>query len=280
MIKVFPKNCLVLPETWIDRFKGGDPFEQIFALQGKVYREQAGRQTLRLTFDGKGYFAKLYRGVGWREILKNLVHLNLPVTSAQVEWQSIKRLEKLGVKTMRLVGYGKRGKNPARLQSFVITEELTNTISLENFCRPWPSSPPPFFLKRGLITEVARIAKKLHDRGMNHRDLYICHFLLNVPPWPEGVDAGDLPLYLIDLNRMQTRRRILRRRRMKDIAALYFSSMDIGLTKSDLIRFMRAYTDKPLRASLEEDRNFWRQVGNRAVRLYKKVHGKDPRVTL
>ena len=276
----FLKDCLVLPEIWIDRFKGRDPFEQIFALEGKVYREQVGRKTLRVTFDGKRYFAKLYRGVGWREIVKNLFHFRLPVTSAQIEWRAIKRLEKLGVKTMRLVGYGKRGRNPAGMQSFVITEELAHTMSLENFCRHWPSSPPPFVLKRGLIMEVACIAKKLHDQGMNHRDLYICHFLLNIPPGPEGVEAGDLLLYLIDLNRMQTRRRTLRRWRVKDIAALYFSSMDIGLTKSDLLRFIRVYANKTLRVSLEQDRDFWRQVGKRAIRLYRKVHQKEPNVLI
>jgi heptose I phosphotransferase len=36
---------------------------------------------------------------------------------------------------MPLAGYGKRGINPAKIQSFVITEELTNTASLEDFCR-------------------------------------------------------------------------------------------------------------------------------------------------
>ena len=280
MINLFPRNCLVLPQIWMDRFKGRDPFEQIFALEGKVYREHEGRKTLRFTFDGKGYFVKLYRGVGWREIMKNLFHFSLPVTSAQIEWEAIKRLEKLGVRTMPLVGYGKNGRNPARIRSFVITEELDDTISLENFCRPWPSSPPPFVLKRALIMEVARIARKLHNQGMNHRDLYICHFLLNVPPRPERVEVGNLLLYLIDLNRMQTRRRTLKRRRVKDIAALYFSSMDIGLTKSDLLRFIHVYADKPLRASLKQDRNFWSHVGKRAVRLYRKVHGKDPRIAI
>ena len=265
----------------MDRFKGRDPFEQIFALEGKVYREQIGRRTLRVTVEGKGYFAKLYRGVGWREIVKNFLYLRLPVTSAQIEWQAIKRLEKLGVKTMRLVGYGKRGRNPARIQSFIITEELVHTMSLENFCRPWPSSPPPFVLKRMLIMEVARITKKLHDRGMNHRDLYICHFLLHVPSSGlEQIESGGPTLYLIDLNRMQTRRRTLRRWRVKDIAALYFSSMDIGLTKSDLLRFVRAYADRPLRTSFRQDRNFWRRVGKRALRLYRKEHQREPRVVI
>jgi heptose I phosphotransferase len=43
------------------------------------------------------------------------------------------RLTELGVDTMRAVAYGERGSNPARRQSFMITEELAPTISLEDF---------------------------------------------------------------------------------------------------------------------------------------------------
>jgi heptose I phosphotransferase len=229
--------------------------------------------------DGNGYFAKLNRGIGWKEILKNLVQWRLPVTGMQNEWRAVRRLEQLKIKTMTLVGYGKRGRNPARLQSFVITEELTNTLSLENFCRGWPASPPPLALKRGLISEVAKIARTLHEHGMNHRDFYLCHFLLDISEAPEGMDPQGLRLYLIDLHRMQIRRQTPRRWRIKDIAALYFSSMDVGMTPHDLFYFIQVYGNKPLRNSLEKDRRFWKKVRGRALRLYRKVHKRDPKNT-
>lgn len=275
MIKVFPKNCLVIPESWKTRFKGRDIFWKLYALEGKVYREQGGRKTLRFSLDGGSYFVKLNRGIGWKEIVKNLFQLNLPITGMQNEWQGIRRLKQLGIKTMTVVGYGKLGWNPARLKSFVITEELANTLSLENFCRDWPESPPKAAFKRGLVTEVAKIARTLHEHGMNHRDLYLCHLMLDVSEeGPKGKEPRPLRLYLIDLHRLQIRRRTSRRWRVKDIAALYFSSMDIGLSKSDLFRFIRAYTNKSLRATLEEDRSFWQGVKRRGIRLYRKVHGK------
>ncbi|MCP4664800.1 MAG: lipopolysaccharide core heptose(I) kinase RfaP [Deltaproteobacteria bacterium] len=280
MIHVFPKDRLVIPESWKKRFQGRDVFRALCTMEGKVYREQGGRKTLRFSLHGRRYFVKLNQGIGWKEIAKNLIQCRLPVTGMQNEWRGIRRLKQLGVRTMTVVGYGKRGWNPARLQSFVITEELANTLSLENFCRDWPGSPPEAALKRTLVTEVANIARTLHEHGMNHRDLYLCHFMLDVSPSPEGMDSRLLRLYLIDLHRLQMRRRTPRRWRVKDIAALFFSSMDIGLTRSDLFRFIRSYANKSLRASLEEDRPFWQGVKRRGIRLYRKVHEKDPGITL
>jgi len=267
---------LVLPKAWLERWDGKDTFEQLFALEGRVYKEQQGRKTLRFTLDGKHYFAKLHNGVGWKEIIKYLLQLRLPVLGAQNEWRAIQRLEQLGIKTMRLLGYGKRGWNPARLQSFVITEELANTLSLEKFCCDWPMSPPSYALKRALITKVAEIARTLHEHGINHRDFYICHFLLDISAGVERIDPRHLNLYLIDLHRMQIRRRIPWRWRVKDIAALYFSSMHIGLTSRDLLRFIRVYRNKPLRASLSEDKVFWWHVRRRGIALYRKTHKKNP----
>lgn len=265
-----------VPESWVERWQNQDLFEQIFALEGEIYRNKDGRKTLRFALDGKYYFAKLHKGVGWHTIIKYLLQLRLPVLSAENEWKAIQRLENLGIHTMRLVAYGKKGRNPASLHSFVITEELTKTESLENFCRTWPTLKTDYALKRALITEVAKIARKLHGNGMNHRDFYICHFLLDISGGKERIDPSNLTLYLIDLHRVQIRRRVPWRWRVKDIAGLYFSSMDIGLTRYDFLRFIRIYCDKPLKMSIRENKFFWWWVRRRAFSLYRKINEKGP----
>jgi len=225
---------IVVPEEWAKRWEGKDIFDMLFALKGKVYRNKEGRRTIRFTINGKNYFGKFHSGIGWKDLLKNLFQFRLPVIGAQNEWTAIRKLEKLGIKTTSLAGYGKRGINPAKMQSFVITEELTDTISLEDFCRDWQKLPPPYVLKKSLITKVAETARILHENGMNHRDLYICHFLLDLSSGI-GRDGGKKPdLHLIDLHRVQCRRYTPVRWKAKDIAALYFSSMDIGLTNRDI----------------------------------------------
>lgn len=61
---------LVLEEPFKRLWSGRDPFEAVEALQGKVYRELEGRRTLRTEVDGRGYFVKIHRGIGWGEIAR------------------------------------------------------------------------------------------------------------------------------------------------------------------------------------------------------------------
>ena len=265
---------IALPNDWIEHFEGRDIFDRIFGLKGEVYREQPGRKTLRFAFQGRHYFAKIHEGIGSKEMIKNLLQFRLPVLGAENEWRAIKRLDQLGINTTPLLGYGKRGKNPIQTQSFVITEELPQSVSLEDFCRDWPDSPPDHDLKRALITHVAEIVRTVHEHGLNHRDLYICHLRLDISSGMGSLDPRKLKIYLIDLHRMRISRSISRRSRLKDLAALCFSSMDIGLTDRDLLRFIRVYKDQPLRKCLSKDRFFWWQVKRRANALYRKYERK------
>ncbi len=237
-----------------------------FAIEGEVFREPAGsnRRTLRFECGGRGYFLKQHWGVGWREIFKNLLSLKAPVLGARNEWQAIQRLTGLGVETMQTVAYGEAGMNPATRRSFVVTRELESTISLEDYCADWVREPPPAPAKWVLIDRVAEMTAALHANGMNHRDLYICHFLLQ-QPWA-GPDE-PLHLYLIDLHRMQFRDRVPHRWLVKDLAALYFSALHIGLTRRDLYRFIRRYAGGRLRDELRKNAALWRQVSDRAWHL-------------
>ena len=267
---------LVLPPHWINNRQEKDVYSRLFALDGTVYRLKDGRKTIRFTRDGKHYFAKLYYGIGWKRLVKYIFQMRLPVLSAQIEWESIQRLNNLGIKTLQIVGYGKRGWNPAKLQSFIITKELSNSISLEDFCRTWPTDPVSPLLKRTMIRQIARITRILHENGMCHRDYYICHFLLDISKGKDRLDYQHLQLYLIDLHRVTLRRRISRRSRIKDLGALYFSCMDIGLSRRDLMRFIQIYRDQPLRAVMMRETAFWLQVKRRGHSLYRKIFQKNP----
>lgn len=266
---------IVLPSSWQQQWQGRDYFDVVLSLEGDEFRNMDGRRTFRFEKDGRGYFAKVYTGLGWKRILKSLLTFRRPpVLSAANEWRAIRRLEELHVDTMTLVGYGERGANPARRQSFIITEELTPTESLEDFCRNWANEPPPVALKRALVKKLAHISKQLHDHGVNHRDYYLCHFLLDLSMGREHLRADNLTLYLIDLHRVQFRRRLPQRWRLKDLAALYFSSMEIGLTQRDLYRFIQTYTGLPLRHALQEYASLWQRIARRGDQLMARYNRK------
>jgi heptose I phosphotransferase len=261
-------------------FQGRNVFEEILNLQGEVFRKHKNRETVRIIINGKKYFIKTHRKIGWREIIKNLFDLRLPVLGAENELKAIRMLEALGIETMKVAGFGVRGLPPAWLDSFLITEELTHTVSLENFSRGWTTHPPDVYLKWALIRNIASIAHRLHTHGINHRDFYICHFLLDIRTSDAKKDYEGMHLYLIDLHRVQMRKHTPKRWVIKDIAGLFFSSMDIGLTRRDLFRFMKAYTGKPLREALRDDQKFWELVSRRAITLYKRHFNRLPAMLL
>ncbi|MEO4045476.1 lipopolysaccharide core heptose(I) kinase RfaP [Pseudomonas sp. CAU 1711] len=256
---------LMLAEPFQSLWAGKDAFVAVEALQGKVYRELEGRRTLRAEVDGRGYFVKIHRGIGWGEIVKNLLSAKLPVLGARQEWLAIRRLTEAGVPTMTAVAYGERGGNPARQHSFIVTEELAPTTDLEQLTLGWATQPPQPRLKRALLEEVARMTGTMHRAGVNHRDCYICHFLLHTD---RPITADDLRLSLIDLHRAQVRAATPRRWRNKDLAALYFSALDIGLTRGDKLRFLRAYFQRPLRDILRDEARLLAWLQRKADKLY------------
>jgi heptose I phosphotransferase len=259
------KNLVTLRPPFDRLWAGQDPFAAVDALHGQVFRELDGRRTFRVDVEGQGYFVKIHHGAGWKEIVKNFASLRLPVLGAANEWRAIARCEALGVGTMRAVAFGQRGANPARLHSFIITEELAPTVSLEDFCRDWPAAPPPPALKRALIARVADMARRMHEGGVNHRDFYLCHFLLHTAPAPT---PGSLRLSIIDLHRAQLRAHTPRRWRDKDLAGLYFSALDIGLTRRDGLRFLAAYFAAPLRVVLAREAALITHLQREAARLH------------
>lgn len=239
-------------------------FDQIMMLSGERFRQQEGRLTQRVYLGETTYFVKQHFGIGWREIFKNLTQLRWPVLSASNEWFAIKKLQKIGIQTPTLAAFGQRGINPGALKSFILTEELTHTISLELFCKDWKKTKPNFNFKKLLIQKIAEISKKMHTNGINHRDFYICHFLLKT----SSVLNDDLQLYLIDLHRAQIRKKTPLRWIIKDLAGLYFSSKDTGLTKRDLYRFIKTYSGTSLRFALNTQFSFWQNIKKRGDKLY------------
>ncbi|MCQ4287316.1 lipopolysaccharide core heptose(I) kinase RfaP [Pseudomonas stutzeri] len=262
---------LILAEPFMTLWAGRDPFEAVEHLQGQVYRELEARRTLRTEVDGRGYFVKIHRGIGWGEIFKNLSTAKAPVLGAGQEWRAIQRLHQAGVPTMTAVAYGERGGNPAAQHSFIITEELAPTISLEDYSADWLQNPPEPPLKRALIAEVAHMAGTMHRAGVNHRDFYICHFLLHTD---KPVRAQDFRLSLIDLHRAQTRTQTPRRWRNKDLAGLYFSALGIGLTRRDKLRFLQTYFQRPLREALRDEAPLLRWLESKADRLQSRYERK------
>ncbi|MFT5261094.1 MAG: UDP-glucose:(heptosyl)LPS alpha-1,3-glucosyltransferase [Gammaproteobacteria bacterium] len=269
-----PRNAsLYLNDELADAFVQPVNIGKVMATDGEVIREAPGRRTVRFKHADKRYFLKNHTGVGWGEILKNLSYFKKPVIGAQNEWHGIHHLKRLSIDTITPVGYGMTNKNPAKRQSFIITQALEDTVSLEDFCGQWATTPPEtkneLHYKRWLISKLAQIARDMHNSGANHRDFYLIHFLLKIVRMENGdLSTENSAVYLIDLHRMQLRKRTPYRWVVKDIAGLFFSSLDVNLSNRDLYRFMKAYRASSLRETLLNDSRFWENVRVRGHKVY------------
>jgi len=260
---------------WMDR----DPFLEISVISagapnGQIYRNKEGRRTLRFQHDNHSYFLKYHHGVGWREIIKNLLQLRPPILGARPEFDAARKLRELGIDTLTPLAYGCRGVNPARQESFLVTADLVNTISLEDYCKDWKASTPDFRVKQALIKRVGETARALHEHGINHRDFYLCHFLLEKNAQQKIQEGSAFRCYLIDLHRCTIRTKVPYRWLVKDIGGLWYSAMDAGLSTRDCYRFIKHYTGQSLRREI--NRSFWRDVIKNAEKLYRKDFGRAP----
>jgi heptose I phosphotransferase len=217
-------------------FEGRDPFEVVRRLEGEMFREMPGRRTLRFAHAGKRYFLKYHDAMGWKAWMLQRLSFKPLIVGAQNEVHAILEVARMGVSTMTLAAWGVRGDHPSRQESFVITEALEDTVSLEDACKATAGVRPSEDIWHDLVDRLAMIAATLHGRGWVHKDFYICHFLM---PREEGWNA---PLHLIDLHRMTQETRGLQRWVVKDVAALMYSFAEVGWHDAALRRrFLDSY---------------------------------------
>lgn len=265
---------LELLEPFASAWDGRDPFVEVDQLDGETFKEKDNRRVFRFELAGQSWFAKVHHGVGWREIFKNLVSLRTPILSARNEWRAIREFERLGVPTLEPAAFGEKGFNPAARDSFLITREVEQFITLEDLAARWAEVSDPVRLKRALIDHLAVLSRTLHDNGVNHRDFYLCHFLLEIPDGIEGILDRPLLIRVVDLHRaMIFRGQVNTRWREKDLGALLYSSMHIGLTRRDIYRFIRGYTGLPLRQALAQRHTLWRRVWRRTRAFHMEGYG-------
>ena len=199
------------------------------------------------------------------------------MTSARLEWVGIGRLRALGVPTLNVVGRGIRGNAPAHEESFVVTEALEGMISLEQLTQNWGELPARqrLALKRELIRQVATIARTIHCNGLNHRDFYLCHFLVKDRDWNTWQTDESLVLHVIDLHRMQHRPSVPNRWWVKDVVGVLFSALDCDLTSNDLLLFSKIYWDCPARELIGEKRGVLQKIYQKARKLYASIHDRE-----
>lgn len=149
-------------------------------------------------------------------------------TPADDEATGLRALQIEKIPTAPLVGWGRVEDG----RSFVILEDLAGFRAADRLIEGGVSF-------ERLLGPTAELAGKLHDSGLHHRDLYLCHFFAKIEG--EAVDVR-----LIDAARV---RRLpgwpLRNRWIvKDLAQFWYSALRLGISDALRMRWLERYAEQ------------------------------------
>jgi len=165
-------------------------------------------------------FLKRHTRPPLKEYIKPLVRLTKPMIGAESEWHAMFAFRRHKVPTMTPLVLGKKGG-----RSFTMTLGIEGCVRASEWFREHCLSSPSAFIKRSrcvLIVELARVVRTMHQAGLNHQDLYLCHFLVRF--------TNDRPdVFVIDVQRaMKHKGRLPDRWRIKDLAQFNYSAVSLN----------------------------------------------------
>jgi heptose I phosphotransferase len=214
---------------------GLNSFDDFMRLKGMVAKSAVReRLTQRLDLDGVTVYLKKHFFPGIREILKNLVRFRFPL-GALNEWQALLAFHTHNIPTMTPICAGRKPLFwKIDKESFLLTDDLGDTTRLNDFLKEHGSIPcrgKVLETKKRILEDLADITRRMHSVGINHRDYYLYHILMD----------NNQRLYIIDLHRVTVRDKVGKRWMVKDLAALLFSSLAVPVTSGQRLAFYKRY---------------------------------------
>jgi hypothetical protein len=232
------------------RVVGSDWPERVMAVTATDdFHAKQGRSTGRWLVQGNGgelavYLKRHYQLPRWRGLLA-AVWPSVGWSPALQEWRHLEWARQQGFPVPAAVAACEYIGPWGRLQSFLAVEELADMQALHQAIPAAATQLDPVRFrrwKRGLIAEMARLARALHGQRRFHKDFYLCHFYI------PRADIGRLPaewrgrVHLIDLHRLRHHSRLSWLWKAKDLAQLLYSSDIPGIDNRDRVLFWQLYT--------------------------------------
>jgi heptose I phosphotransferase len=226
---------------WADRVMAESVPDRFHAKQGR----SIGRWTL--SHDGRTLVVYLKRHyvLPRRHGLLAAIRPSRAWSPGLQEWEHLNWARANGFPVPRTPAVGELLDPWGRLQSFLAVEELPDMLPLHEAIplaqRRLPAAKFARW-KRGLIAELARLARELHRRSAFHQDLYLCHFYVADADCAAVPAAWPGRVFMIDFHRLARRRLGRRWWQAKDLAQLLYSTFGVpGVTPRDRARFWKLY---------------------------------------
>src|SRR3954451_369343 len=156
-------------------------------------------------------------------------------TPAEDELKGHRALTFERIPTAPLVGWGRLTDG----RSFTVWQDLAGYLPADRLI----DSGSVAFDR--LLAPTADLTAQLHARGLHHRDLYLCHFMVRVHAGA-GDGRGTAPgvdVRLIDTARVRRLGGLLTRRRwiVKDLAQFWYSTTKLPVTDDQRLAWLDRY---------------------------------------
>lgn len=184
-------------------------------------------------------YVKRYLRTPWRVQFDRIFRQSPRHSRAWWEFHQSEWLTQRYVPVVQAIAVAEDVRGCLERRSAVIFEPVQG----DAFDRVWPKivatraalTRPP--ARHELARGLARFISAFHQTGACHRDLYLCHVFADVDP-----GARRAPRFaLIDLARVHRPRFRRIRWIIKDLSQLDTSAQQLGLTRTDRLRFLVTY---------------------------------------
>lgn len=194
-------------------------------------------------------YLKEYRFPTFGERLKHLFG-----SPAHREWRTALRISELGISTFEPLAVGTLRRFGLPAASWLVSREVDHARPLKDYLldRERRNDRSGWEAGKAITCSLACFVRELHRRGVLHKDFHWGNILI------DARGLSDIRWYLMDLHRIQLKRRLSDRDRIANLASLGTAFRD-SFRKTDRLRFLMAYS--------QGDERWEKQIGYYARRI-------------
>jgi len=234
-----------------------------------------GRQRWRWVLDNgrvTTLYVKRYIRTAWRDQWDRLTRQTMRHSRAWWEYQQSEQLSQAHIPAPRAVACVERMRGLFERRSAVVLERVPGD-ALDRIWKAACHADSPItrgIARHDFAVRLGRFASAFHGSGLCHRDFYLCHIFGEIDP--RGVHPPRF--CVIDLAR--THRPRWRRMRwiIKDLSQLDASARQVGASRADRLRCLRAYLS--LERHSARVRWYARRIVRKSDRILARIARKGP----
>jgi tRNA A-37 threonylcarbamoyl transferase component Bud32 len=192
---------------------GLDNIENVKTFHGELIKDHKGRRDIQRIIAGTDaqpltFFLKRNWKPYKKDGVKSLFTRGEVWSQSRTEWENSLALQRAGISVAEPIAFGEECGSFWEKFSFILTASARGDITFDEFlrtCHDWDE-------RQRVFTTLAKTVQQMHDAGLASPDLFTRHIF---------IERGNEPKFcLIDMARMDRRKKLSAKLRARDLAAL------------------------------------------------------------